>query len=186
MTAIVIASLTCGFLTATIILLWGRQYNTATTTTTTILNSNNDSSQRFQVFSSTDNDAIKAISARASPVTPSLIAEFEITVTGHCIFIDIVDWDPIKPDFAFEGDDITEDQDALEQLLKLKVITVASDGGKYGDPTTYGWIIAADETIVYEGYGSVLVALTTSSFRGEAYRALAAISCLLQAFLDNC
>jgi hypothetical protein len=145
-----------------------------------------NSSRREQSYNYIGNRTVHDIDiARASPVTPDSINDVELTVLGQLYNPGIFTKVTNEGAFPFQGDDITQEQNALDLVLQAKSIIIASDGGKDGEHTTYGWIIAADDHIVYEGYDSVPKAQTTSSFRGEAYGALAVTSCLLQAFRDN-
>jgi hypothetical protein len=62
----------------------------------------------------------------------------------------------------------------LQALLNASASHIASDGGLKYDNLTYGWVIATESEILWEGYGVVPPALQNSTLRAESYGGLAA------------
>lgn len=68
-----------------------------------------------------------------------------------------------------QDNNVTSTGNNLHLLLQCKIISIASNGGLADGNTTFGWVIAADNVFVYEGYGTAQMARSTSSFRAEVF-----------------
>ena len=74
---------------------------------------------------------------------------------------------------------------AFSAALQASTIYIISDGSHRYDTNTYGWVIATDTTILYEGNGHCPYSTSPSALRAETYGALAVITNFLQIFLPS-